>query len=643
MSQNNLLRAAVAAAVLPVISFSSIISANENTAQGAHTPEHLTPEQLTIVVTATRTANTVDETMAPVTIIEREDIEKIQATSLVEVLATTPSLDISTSGGFGSNANIHLRGTNSDHILTLIDGVPVGSATAGNMALQYLPLSQIERIEIVRGPRSSLYGADAIGGVIQIFTKKGQQETQVYADASYGSDQTREFNAGVSGGNNGTRYNLSAGHFKTNGYNYIGTGVDDDRDGHDKTALSFNASHRINDRLKIGGLFLRSEGNSEFDGSYVNNTDFVEQVISANLTATVSEKWDTLLQVNRSDSLSDNLLDSVKQSQFDTKRYSLSWKNDVELSDNSLLVAGADYSEDEVESSTEFDEISRWNRAVFAQYQYLGDNFDASASARHDDNEAYGSNNTWNIALGMPLDEDIRITSSLGTAFKAPSFNDLYYPLENYPAYAEGQPTSSYSGNPNLKPEEATNFDLGLDANWEQHQWSVRYFKTKVDDLIEYISELNEATNNYDGTMKNISKADIKGLEFTYNTRLMDWDIRANYSLIDAKNDDSGYRLPNRSEQLFNLHLDKKQGNIAYGASLIAASDRYIDTREQYKLSGYATVNLRAAYDVNKHWTVKGKLDNLFDKEYALNGRYALSGKYLAPGRMAFMSLHYKM
>jgi len=636
MSQKSFLRAAVAAAILPVPFYSYSALAEEN-----HSKEQL--DQLTIVVTATRTANTVDETMAPVTIIGREEIEKTQATSLVEVLSTTPSLDFSTSGGHGSNASIHLRGTNSDHVLTLIDGVPVGSATSGNMALQYLPLSQIERIEIVRGPRSSLYGADAIGGVIQIFTRKGKAQQQVFADVGYGSEQTREFNAGISGSNDSTQYSLSAGHFKTNGYNYVANNADDDRDGHDKSSFSLNASHQIDDKLTLGGLVLRSEGNSEYDGSYVNNTDFVEQVLSTHLNASINESWDMLLQVNRSDSKSNNFLDSQKRSQFDTKRYSLSWKNDIALSTESLLVVGADYSKDSVESSTDFDETSRWNRAVFAQYQYLGDSFDTSASVRHDDNQAYGKNNTWNIAFGYPLNDNLRLTSSLGTAFKAPSFNDLYYPLENYPAYSPGQPTSSYSGNPNLKPEEATNFDFGLDGSMDQHQWSVRYFKTKVDDLIEYISELNQATNNYDGTMKNISKAHIQGLELTYSTRVLNWDIRANYSLLDAKNDDTGHRLPDRSDQLFNLDIDSSQGKLSYGASIQAASERYIDTKEKYKLSGYGMINLRTAYEINKNWTIKAKIDNLFDKEYALNARYALSGKYLAPGRTAFASIHYKM
>lgn len=642
---------AVAIAVLPQIFLSAPIIAAETKdldetkeALTKPTRESSTQATQTIVVTATRTANTVDETMAPVTVIDREDIETLQASSLVELLSTTPSLDISTSGGLGSHANIHLRGTNSDHILTLIDGVPVGSATAGNMALQYLPVNQIERIEIVRGPRSSLYGADAIGGVIQIFTRKDEnKQSQVYADVGYGSDQTRELNAGISGSYQNTQYQLSAGHTQTNGYNYIGTGVDDDDDGHDKTAVSLNINHQINDDLKIGALMLRSEGNSEYDGSYVNNTDFVEQVISGHINATLAKNWDSLLQINRSDSKSDNFLDNQKRSRFNTKRYSMSWKNDLQLNPDSLLVVGADYSKDYVDSSTDFDETTRWNRAVFAQLQHFGEHFDSSASVRHDDNEAYGKHNTWNMAFGFPLDESIRLTSSLGTAFKAPSFNDLYYPLENYPAYSPGLPTSSYSGNPDLEPEQATNFDFGIDANWQQHQWSARFFKTKVEDLIEYISELNEATNNYDGTMKNISNADIKGLEISYSTELWNWQIKANYSLIDAKNDDTNMRLPNRSEQLFNLHLDREHGNYSYGASLVAASDRYIDTEEQYQLGGYGIINLRTAYSINKQWTLKGKIDNLFDKNYALNARYALSGKYRAPGRMIFASLHYKM
>ncbi|MFK5984595.1 MAG: TonB-dependent receptor [Pseudomonadota bacterium] len=595
----------------------------------------------TIIVTATRTANTADETMAPVTIITREDINRLQVNSIAEVLSLTPGIDMYSSGGYGSITSLHIRGTNSDHILTLIDGIRVGSATSGTMAFEYLPISQIERIEIVRGPRSSLYGADSIGGVIQIFTRKGTTKQSAMIEAGYGTENSSKINAHYSNGNKDTSYQLGLSFFNTDGYNFVGNN-NGEKHAYDNASISLSGSHKISDKLDLSILFLRSQGNSEFDGSYVNNTDYVEQVVGGQVNMQVNDIWDMSFKLGQNQSNSDNNLKKVKKSQFDTTSDSFSWQNNIEVLDNSLLTLGADYENDKVKSSTQFDQSSRDNKAIFAQYQLFEKAFDFTASARHDDNESYSKHNTGNLSLAVPIIQSIKLTAAYGTAFKAPTFNDLYYPLESYPAYTPGGATSSYSGNPNLEPETSKSFDLGLKGNWQNQQWSINYFNTKIDNLIEYISELNTATNNYDGTMKNISNAKINGIELTYQILVNNWNIQSNYSWVDPKNNDTNKLLPNRSQHLFNLQMDTRSGQFTYGASIQAASKRYIDTSEAYKLAGYTTLNLRLNYQINKQWAIMGKLDNVFDKEYAKKARFALSQKYLAPGRSAFVSLQYK-
>jgi vitamin B12 transporter len=629
MKQYTSVRVAVASVFLTtsLISFSSLL------AQETDDPS--------IIITATRTANTADETMAPVTIITADDIGRLQVNSITEVLSLSPGVDMVSSGGFGSKSSLYLRGTNSNHILTIIDGVPVGSATAGTMAFEYLPVDQIERIEIVRGPRSSLYGADAIGGVIQIFTRKAEAKQRASIEVGYGTDNTNKLNAHYSNGNEKTQYHLGFNLFNTDGYNFVGNSSGKNH-AYDNNSLSLSASHKLTEQLNLSALFLRSQGNSEFDGSFVNNTDYIEQVTSIQLNAQLNDQWDMLFKAGQNQSNSDNNLDSLKMSHFDTSSYHYSWQNDVAITDNNLLTMGVDFKDDEVDSNTSFIETSRTNHALFTQYQLFKESFDFSASIRHDDNESYGRHNTGNISIAIPINQSIRLTAGYGTAFKAPTFNDLYYPVENYPAYTAGGPTSSYSGNPNLQPETSDSYDLGLSGQWKNQQWSINYFNSKVENLIEYISEYNASTNNYDGTMKNISSAKIKGLELSHQVQLNNWTMQSNYSWVDPKNRDSGKTLPFRSEHLFNLQLDSSLGQFSYGVSMQIASQRYIDTNEQYILAGYTTFNLRLNYQFNKQWSIKGKVDNLFDKEYAKSARFALSQKYLAAGRSAMISLQYK-
>jgi len=594
-----------------------------------------------IIVTANRTANTVDETMAPVTIITAEDISRLQANSITEVLSLTPGVDLISSGGFGSKTSLHLRGTNSDHVLTLIDGIAVGSATSGTMAFEYLPVDQIERIEIVRGPRSSLYGADAIGGVIQIFTRKGIKNQDAAIELAYGNENTSKFNAHYANSNEKTQYHLGVSLFNTDGYNFVGN-KNGKKHGYDNSSISLSGSHKLTEVIDLSGLFLHSQGNSEFDGSFVNNTDYIEQVIGAKLNAEINDLWTMSFKIGQSQSNSDNNFDSLKKSHFDTTSYHSSWQNDIAISDNNLFTLGIDYKKDKVDSNTNFIQTSRDNHALFAQYQLFAQSYDLSASLRHDDNESYGRHNTGNISLAFPINKSIRLTTGYGTAFKAPTFNDLYYPEENYPAYTEGGPTSSYSGNPSLQAEKSDSFDLGLKGNWNNQQWSINYFNTKVDNLIEYISELNVSTNNYVGTMKNISNAKIKGLELSYQLDFFNWHVQSNYTWLDHKNTDTDKLLPDRSKHLFNLQLDQSIGKYSYGLSMQTASKRYIDTHEQYSLPGYTVYNLRLNYQINKQWSIKGKINNLFDKEYAQNARFALSQKYLASARTVLLSLKYK-
>jgi len=595
-----------------------------------------------IIVTAARTAKTVDETLAPVSVITREDIERTQASSVIEALRTTPGVSFTSNGGFGSISGISLRGTNIDHVLFLIDGVPVRSATSGTTAIEYLPIAQVQRIEVVRGPRSSLYGSDAIGGVVQIFTQAGGKKT-ASASVGFGSDNTREVTASYADGNDTTQFSGGVSTFETDGYDFYGRdswGVenpaDQDDDAYNNYSLQVSASHKVNKDTKLSGQFLRSEGDSDFDGysDKSSQTDFIQQVLNGVVDFSVNDVWNSQLKLSRSYDKQYNTLYKPPakgyyfvdpKTKFNTETDFISWQNDFVIQDSDLLTIGVDYKKDKVDSSTDYEEDSRWNQAFFSQYLYDGEIFNSQITFRYDDNEAFGSHNTWGIASGFSLDKNVRITTSYGTAFKTPTFNDLYWPADAF-----------FKGNPDLKPEESESFDFGVEITTGQIFWTAHYFDTKVDNLITYV-------NSYPAIsmMENVAKADIDGIELTVATEFYGWKFTGNASYINPVDRATGKLLPRRSKKNLNVSLDKTSGALSYGASVIASSKRYDRTDEREQLSGFGLMNIRAAWQFNKHWTVKAKIDNLFDKDYILTKQGGYD--YKQPDRFVFTSIHYQM
>ena len=598
---------------------SSFISPVQAQTESTTTAAEATEIGTTVVVTASRSAETVDDSLASVTVIDRDQIERTQAQSVTELLGSAPGIQLTSNGGRGKSSSLYLRGTNSDQVLVLIDGIKAGSPTTGSMALQHLDLNQIERIEIVRGPRSSLYGSEAVGGVIQIFTRKGSEGLRPRFSAGVGSNNSHEVAVGASGGNENGWFSADLSDYSTDGFNAKtedSYGYNKDDDGYDNRAWALNGGYRFNDWISTQFHWTRSEAENEYDGGSVYDDYSAEttlETIGGSLNLDLSDDWSLDLTLGRSEDDSTQYGDGDYLSHIDTERDTLSLVSRHSLNDSSELNWGVDYQEDRVKSSNDYSETSRDNIGLFGLYKIYFGAQDLAFSLRTDDNEQFGRHNTGSIAWGVQLDPDLRLFASYGTAFKAPTFNDLYWPDEGW-----------FKGNPDLDPEESETLELGLSGSQGAVNWRASLYQTEVDNLITYDSSA--------ASMVNVDKARIRGLELSAATRLAQWDLNASLDLMDPKDLEDDSLLDNRARQVLNLSADRDFGLWSAGTSLQAVGRRQ-DGDET--LGGYTLVDLRGSYQLSRDWSLKARVSNLFDHQYQ-----TVDG-YNQPDREFWLSIHY--
>ncbi len=585
-----------------------------------------------VIVTATRTAQTADAALASVTVITRKDIERQQVRSMQDLLRGVPGINIVNQGGPGKATFVQMRGTESDHVLVMIDNIKVGSATSGTTAFENIPIEQIDRIEIVRGPRSSLYGSEAIGGVIHIFTRKGDgggfKQHFGFGGGSFG---TLEGSTGLSYGGKQGWFNMTASGIGTQGFNAC-TGSstagcfinepEPDRDGYRNVAGSTRAGYRFQNGLEIDGNFMQSAGKSQYDGSYANKTVLMQQVLGGTARYSPLDFWRISLIGGRSREDSDNFLSAISgaifRDRFNTIRDTISVLNDFTITPSNLLTVGLDYQKDHVRSTEAFTVHSRTNWGVFAQHQATIAKHDIQLSLRHDDNQQFGSRVTGGAGWSYPLTENVRLLFNFGSAFKAPTFNELYFP---------------FSSNSNLRPEDSRSFEFGTRGKTDWGNWSLNVYETRIDHLIAFDASTFMPVN--------VDKARIRGFEGILSAQLKGWQFNTNLTLLYPENRSSdlnrGNILPRRAEQSFRVDADRQFGqHYRVGAMLLVEGERFDDLTNTRKLDSYVKFDLRAEYILNKHWRLQGRIENLF------NERYETAAFYNQPGRNFFAMVRYQ-
>ncbi|GBE09995.1 vitamin B12 transporter BtuB precursor [bacterium BMS3Abin12] len=583
-----------------------------------------------IVVTATRTAETADQTLSSVTVITRTDIRRSGAVTLPQLLRQVNGLDVASNGPLGKLTSVFLRGTNSNDVLVMIDGVRIGSVTSGGVSWELLPLSEIQRIEIVRGPHSSLYGSSAVGGVIQIFTRKGRGPLRAGADVTYGSHETYQAFGGVSGSVGRGWINLRGGGLGTEGINVSRPVLgfnEPDRDGYYNDSFTAGAGYHWDNGTAVRVNALRATGTTRYDDTppssfYTSpNADrFLQEVVGGLVRLQPTEAWTVRLRAGRSldDRTSFREGSAVAPSRFDSERITASWQNEFAVGRHQSITAGIDYLDDRVDSTTHYDRTSRYDVGAFAQYQLrLGRN-DLLGSLRLDHDEQFGNHTTGSIAWGYRLTRALHATASYGTAFRAPTFNDLYYP--------------GYS-NPNLRPETSDTVEVGLRGNHPWGRWHVDAYRTGVRDLIQFV---------YPAT-QNIGRTTIRGVEAGVDTRIRGWKVQLGLALTRPHDDIKGTTLIRRTERSFKVALDRGFGRAHVHVDW-AVEGRRFDTffnpvtfqSERVRLSGYGLVDASLEYALTPNWSLHAAVDNLFDRGYQ-----TMFG-YNQLGRTVFVGVRYR-
>jgi vitamin B12 transporter len=579
------------------------------------TPHAADSELGQIVVTATRQAARSNELLSDVSVISREEIEQAGQTTLEQLLARQPGVEYTANGGPGTNGSLFIRGASTRQTIVLIDGLRVGSASSGDVALSRIPLAQIERVEILRGPASSLYGADAMGGVIQIFTRRAEGATRVNASTGYGSYNTSDSTAGVSGSSDTLSYSLQAAHYQTEGFSAIrnpaNSSYNPDRDGYRNSSLSGSLSFRPAAGHELGLNVLHSNGSSRYDSMPIAADFSNEQTLSTYSVYArnrLAEAWTSTLRLGRSTDDATNRTDGIASSVFHTDQDQLSWQNDLKLPVGKALLA-AEVLKQKLSSTTEFQVSERTIRSLLGGWSgNLGDHR-LQANLRRDENSQFGGKTTGLAAYGYQLSPDWRTHLSYGTAFRAPSFNELYFP-DIFGA--------TFAGNPNLRPEFSRNKEIGLD--WEVtgeragHHFSAVYFNNKVSDLIVGYPLLN------------VARATLEGTSLSYAGHLGNWNGGVSIDLQRPRDESTGKRLVRRADEQLKAHLGVAIGAWNLGGEWQLTGERFENAANTQRLGGYGLVNFLADYRLERNWTLFGRANNVFNKQYELARDFATAG-----------------
>jgi len=576
------------------------------------------PQLREMVVTATRSAQPLTDVVADVTIIDRERIERSGAVGLADVLKRVPGIEIARNGGPGATTSVFMRGAESRFTAVYIDGVRVDSQATGGASWESIPLALIERIEVLRGPAGAVYGSDALGGVIQIFTKRGENGFSPFAGAGFGTYNTRKLEAGFSGASGGFDYALGLAHEKSDGFDSqpqrlsraATTLSNPDQDGYRSTAFNARLGFKINRNHSVDATLLSSDMKSQYDAFGYRPAKPVDD-LSMHKLNTFGLNW----QANWTDAYSTRLSVSESQDRYETapspyltstrlRGYTL--QNEFRLGAQ-LFTAALERKEDHLENAPI--NQGRSQNAVALGYGLTEKNHTVQLNLRHDNDSEFGGKSTGSAAYAYALTPQWRASASAGTAFRVPT---LFQRFSEY-------------GVPTLVPESSRNFELGL--RWSQGASSAGLvaYRNKVANLITFAGA--GACASPFGCYSNTARAEYSGVTLSASHAAGGVNLTASLDLQNPRDLDTGKQLARRAKTHGVVTADTRAGSWLLGAQVQFSGQRFDDLGNTRVLDSYQLFNLSASTPLARDWTLLARVDNLTDKQYELARTYATAGR----------------
>ena len=605
-------------AVVPVMAQQAELAAPVLLAQNLHAPS-----MRETVVTATRSEQPLSDLVADVSIVDRDTIERSGATGLVDVLARLPGIQIVRNGGVGNNANVFLRGAEGRFTAVYIDGVRVDSQASGGAAWEQIPLAQIDRIEVLRGPAAAVYGSDAIGGVIQLFTRKGEGAFAPYVGVGIGTHNTRKLEAGLSGsaGVDGAfDYALGLTRAQSDGYDIkSGAGHNTDKDGYSATSGNARVGFKVNARHRLDATLLGQYMNSGYDTSPVPVDDRNKNRLrTAGLTWAAQWSEAYTMRLSLTDTLSRYETDPSPY-RTETQLRGYLWQNEFRLGAH-LLTAALERREDALNNPA-LDEWSktidreRSQNALALGYGYHAGAHSLQLNLRHDEDSEFGGKNTGSAAYGYEFAPHWRATASAGTAFRAPT---LYQRFSDY-------------GDASLQPESSRNVEVGLRYAQGNSSFSATAYRNRVTNLITFAGG-GQCGQSF-GCYVNTARAEYKGITLAGSYKLASVQVRGSVDFQNPHDVNTGKQLARRAKRYATLGADTQVAGWTLGAELQASGQRFDDAKNTKQLGGYGLVNLYASKRMARDFTLLARVDNLADKAYEV------ARTYVPPGRTLYVGL----
>ena len=560
-----------------------------------------------VVVTATRMPEDINTTMRDISALDGTSLRAAGIVDIADALRLLPGVEFATTGP-GATPSIFLRGANSNQTLLLIDGQRVSSSFSGLSALQHINVDQIERIEVLRGPAASLYGADAVGGVIQIFTR-GDRGMGIRAAAGEWRSQQLSANAGLGDAANGVT--VTAAQNASRGYNAIVNKADysynPDRDGYRFNTVQLNGNWSPSSTLKFALHAFETRGNVQYDGDATHDDRIRSLVNSVAATAdfSLTSNWTGSLRIGSSTDKSS--FESAFPGDYRTRNDLLGWQNNFRVSSALNLLGAFEWRRETVQGSDALPVTARRTSSLLLGGDWAADDLRANATLRLDDSSQYGTRTTASGSVGYRLAPQWRAVLSAGTSFKAPTFNDLYYP-----GYA----------NPTLRPERGQNIEFGFRWSVAESNASLTVYQNNVRDLIQF-----ECDANFNCAPQNVAKAQLRGVTLAGGTQLGGVRVDGSFDLADPRNTTTDTQLARRAREHGAVKLSGDLFGVTTGIELLASGRRFDNASNSRALPGYAVLNLHASKQLWPGVRLGMRLENATDRDYQLAYGYATGGR----------------